>query len=379
MEIMKKILIGVGIAFFIAIAIILTIDLTVSYEEVEVNKEAKKTKNYFLGKDISDLFVSEGSIDLNSLGEYKVKYKFLGCPLIYKVKKFKVIDSTKPELKIEGKEEYELLGDIKMYKEPGYTSIDNYDGDITDKVERHAYKLDENKYKLTYTSTDSSGNSSTIERKINLIKGIIYLTFDDGPSIENTTIILDTLKEKDVKATFFVINYSKEKENILKREYNEGHTVGLHGFSHTYSEIYNSIDTIMNNFYKIRDKVYGTTGYNSKYIRFPGGGSNTISRKYCPGIMTEATKRVIDEGFRYYDWNVDVDDAGRAKTSDEIYQNFVTGIKTGRENIVLLHDSEGHRATADAVSAIVEYGLKNGYEFRNITDDTALVTHSVNN
>ena len=379
MKIIKRILIGIGIAILIAIVIILIIDLTISYKEVEVNKEIEIPKIYFLGIDISDLFVIEGEINSKVLGEYELKYKFLESPCIYKIKRFKVIDTTEPELKIKGKEKYELLGDIKTYVDPGYISIDNYDGDITDKVKRHAYKLEENKYKLTYTSTDSSGNSSTVERQINLIKGIIYLTFDDGPSIQNTSIILNTLKEKNAKATFFVINYSKEKEDVLKREYEEGHTVGLHGYSHDYSEIYNSIDTIMNNFYKIKDKVYETIGYTSKYIRFPGGGSNTISRRYCPGIMTEATKRVLEEGFRYYDWNVDVDDAGRAKTSDEIYQNFVNGIKPGRENIVLLHDSEGHRATADAISAIVDYGQKNGYVFRNITDDTQQVVHSVNN
>ena len=209
--------------------------------------------------------------------------------------------------------------------------------------------------------------------------GIIYLTFDDGPTQDTTPKILDILKKKNIKATFFVVNYSNSNEELIRQEAEMGETVALHGYTHTYSEVYQSSDTCIDNFKKIQSKVYQTTGKKANIIRFPGGSSNTISRKYCEGVMTELTKRVVDEGFRYFDWNVDSDDAGKVKTSQDIYNNVVSGIKPGRENVVLMHDFAKNDKTVNALEAIIDYGLQNGYVFRKITDETKMVTHSVNN
>ena len=85
------------------------------------------------------------------------------------------------------------------------------------------------------------------------------------------------------------------------------------------------------------------------------------------------------EGFKYFDWNVDSDDAGHAKTSDDIYNNVTSGIKPDRKNVVLMHDFAGNNKTIGALDAIIDFGLNNGYVFRRITDDTPMVTHSVNN
>lgn len=210
-------------------------------------------------------------------------------------------------------------------------------------------------------------------------KGIIYLTFDDGPSLDTTPTILDILKQKNVKATFFVINYNEERESLIKQEDEEGHTVALHGYTHTYSEVYSSPEACMNNFKKIQEKVYNTIGKESKILRFPGGGSNTISRKYYPGIMTEVTQRVIDEGYKYYDWNVDSDDAGKAKTSEEVYNNLINGIKENRSNVVLMHDFSKNNKTVEALPKVIDYCLESGYVFRKITEETPMVRHSVNN
>ena len=209
--------------------------------------------------------------------------------------------------------------------------------------------------------------------------GVIYLTFDDGPTSDSTPQILDILKKKDVKATFFVLHYSEENAKYIKREQNEGHTIALHGYTHTYSEVYTSADSCIQNFRKIQEQVKQTTGITSNIIRFPGGSSNTISRKYCQGVMTELSQRVIDEGFRYFDWNVDSDDAGRARTSDDIFSNVTSGIKAHRNNVVLMHDFGGNHKTIGALESIIDYGLENGYVFRRITDETPMVTHSVNN
>ena len=157
--------------------------------------------------------------------------------------------------------------------------------------------------------------------------GIIYLTFDDGPSQDSTPQILEILARNNVKATFFVIHYNEANETLVKKEHSQGHKVALHGYSHTYSEIYTSLDACMENFKKIQEQVYNSIGEKSNIIRFPGGSSNTVSRKYCQGVMTELTQKVVEEGFRYFDWNVDSDDAGKAKNSEDIYNNVTSKLK----------------------------------------------------
>lgn len=209
--------------------------------------------------------------------------------------------------------------------------------------------------------------------------GIIYLTFDDGPTSDSTPQILDILKNRNIKATFFILHYDEQHEQFIKREYEEGHTIGLHGYTHAYAELYQSADTCMENFRKIREQVYQTTGSQSKIIRFPGGSSNTISKKYCEGVMTELVKRTVEEGYRYFDWNVDSDDAGHAKTSEKVYQNVTNGIKPGRNNVVLMHDFAKNNKTIDALNSIIDWGLEQGYVFRKITEETPMVTHGVNN
>ena len=209
--------------------------------------------------------------------------------------------------------------------------------------------------------------------------GVIYLTFDDGPSSDSTPQILDILERRNIKATFFVLHYSEANEKYIKSEQQQGHTIALHGYTHTYSEVYQSADTCIENFRKIQEQVFATTGIKSNIIRFPGGSSNTISRKYCQGVMSEVTQRVVNEGFKYFDWNVDSDDAGHAKTSENVYNNVTAGIKPNRKNVVLMHDFAGNQKTIDALEGIINFGLDNGYVFRRITDDTPMVTHSVNN
>lgn len=212
-----------------------------------------------------------------------------------------------------------------------------------------------------------------------MAKGIIYLTFDDGPSSTVTPQILDILKQKNIKATFFVLHYTDENAKYIKEEKEQGHTIGLHGYTHNYSEVYQSVDACIDNFKKIQQQVKETTGYTANTVRFIGGSSNTVSKKYCEGIMTEATQRVLNEGFRYFDWNIDSDDSGKAKTSADVYNNVVSGIKENRNNVVLMHDFANNEKTVEALPSIIDYGLENGYVFRKITDDTPMLIHTVKN
>lgn len=210
-------------------------------------------------------------------------------------------------------------------------------------------------------------------------KGVIYLTFDDGPSATITPKVLDILKKEKVKATFFVLNYSKSNEKLIKRIVKEGHTIGIHGYSHEYSKIYKSKNAFLNNVYKLQDKIYKLTGVKTKFMRFPGGSSNTVSRHYSKGIMSVLTKEMLSRGFRYFDWNVSSGDAGGAKTSNDVYRNVTKNLSKKRGNMVLCHDFAGNTKTLNALSKIIKYAKKNGYKFKAIDKNTPMYAHGVNN
>lgn len=211
--------------------------------------------------------------------------------------------------------------------------------------------------------------------------GTIYLTFDDGPSAEITPYVLDILQAKGIHATFFIVGYEPDgvREELVQRIVEEGHSLGLHGESHTYSKIYTSIEALESNFITLQDKIYESTGLRPTIIRFPGGSSNTVSKNYCKGIMTEASTYFTEKGFTYFDWNVDSKDAGGAHTAEEVFENVTSSLKPGRRNIVLMHDSASKMHTLEALEAIIDYGLENGYEFKVITSDTESMSHPIAN
>lgn len=304
-------------------------------------------------------------------------------------RKINKVDKDNPVITLKSGENYYVMVNTS-YVEPGYSAIDNCDGDLTSNVSVSG-DVDINtpgKYNITYTVSDSKGNTSTVIRVVTVatepvtspsIKGTIYLTFDDGPSKTITPQLLDILKEKDVKATFFVINHSSSLDYLIKREYDEGHTVALHSMTHSYPTIYSSVDAYFNDLEAISDKVERLTGHKSMIIRFPGGSSNTVSRNYSRGIMKTLTNEVLNRGYHYFDWNVSSGDAGGSNTSDEVYRSVVNNLSKNRANIVLLHDFESNYKTLNAISDIIDYGKANGYEFLAIDMTTAMVRHSVNN
>jgi peptidoglycan/xylan/chitin deacetylase (PgdA/CDA1 family) len=108
-----------------------------------------------------------------------------------------------------------------------------------------------------------------------------YLTFDDGPSKTVTPLILDLLKQENIKATFFVLGSRVElNPTIVKREYEEGHFIANHGYSHIYANIYTSVDTVLEEYNKTQQAIQNALGteYNGHLFRFPGGSTG---RKIC--------------------------------------------------------------------------------------------------
>ena len=211
------------------------------------------------------------------------------------------------------------------------------------------------------------------------IKGVIYLTFDDGPGAY-TNQILDILAKYGIKATFFVTNNGSD--DVILREYEEGHTVGLHSATHNYN-IYNSVEAYFADLNKVQERVTRITGNRSKYIRFPGGSSNTVSRSHSKGIMSILTKKVEDDGYRYFDWNSLVEDAGTCaykKTSEReacVFKYFKNTISYNKINVVLLHDIKSY--TANSLENMIVYAKSQGYIFKPIDDNTPQIHQHVNN
>lgn len=179
----------------------------------------------------------------------------------------------------------------------------------------------------------------------------VYLTFDDGPSIY-TNEILDILKQYNVKATFFVVGKEgSSAEESLRRIVEEGHTLGMHSYSHKYKELYESMDSFTEDFTQIRDYIYQATGVESVCYRFPGGSSNTVSEI----DMHDFIDYLDSQGVEYYDWNVSSGDGGSMKLStDTLLENCTKDIDTRDTSIVLLHDSAEKPTTVEALPDIIE-------------------------
>ena len=270
----------------------------------------------------------------------------------------------------------------KLYSEEELTQIHDVIGTVEQMTKEFQNVITDSLPTLLGDMSSSSDELMDFisTRKYDPNKKIIALTFDDGPSSDVTVRVLDTLKANGIKATFFICDYDEDKLPIIKRMIDEGHTIGIHGYSHDYSQIYTSNDAFMENINKLKNKLKEDTGYDAYVIRFPGGSSNTVSEKYCVGVMSQLVQTVTDSGLMYMDWNVSSGDAeGNNRPVNLIIKNVTGGFKHNRNNVVLMHDTSVKQTSADALQSIITYGKNNGYSFYPISKDTIPVHHGVNN
>ncbi|MBE5824048.1 MAG: polysaccharide deacetylase [Butyrivibrio sp.] len=226
---------------------------------------------------------------------------------------------------------------------------------------------------VDYATVDVSGAQNPED-----IEGTryVYLTFDDGPSIY-TDEILDILAEYDVKATFFVCGKPDAKyTDSYKRIVDEGHTLGMHSYSHKYSDIYSSVDAFSEDLKKLKHFLFDTTDVLPKYYRFPGGSSNKVTKVDIHELMD-----VLDtEGVTYFDWNVSAGDDRAGATKDTIYNNIVGNIPKFKHCIVLMHDAADKKSTVEALPEVIEaIKAMDDTVIVPITDDTLPVQHINNN
>ena len=199
----------------------------------------------------------------------------------------------------------------------------------------------------------------------------VYLTFDDGPSA-NTDQILDILDEYGVKATFFVIGkegYNDQYRRIVE----EGHTLGMHSYSHVYRDIYESVEAYGQDLEKLHTYLYELTGVDSRIVRLPGGSSNTVSKDKIQDIIAYLGQ----QGMTYYDWNVSSGDAASGYVSaQQIADNVLNHVSEHHTSIVLMHDASGKNTTVEALPIILEKILESdNMVLLPITEDTVPIQH----
>lgn len=196
----------------------------------------------------------------------------------------------------------------------------------------------------------------------------VFLTFDDGPSISVTPHILDTLKKYNIKATFFVLgNRVSDNAELIKREYNEGHYIANHGYSHRYDKIYASSKNVLKEYNKTEQeikKALGDENYSSNLFRFPGG---SIGGEYDK-IKEKAKIDLKRNQIAYLDWNALTNDAAGAYTKEKIIKNLKKTVGNKNNVVVLMHDAPDKILTYETLEDIIKYLQEKGYSFKNMYD-----------
>ena len=269
------------------------------------------------------------------------------------------------------------------YKDSGYTYTDGCGNKIDEDIKLEG-TVDTSKngtYKVSYTNskgdkltrsvtvyTPSVNNGGSNKDKV------IYLTFDDGPG-SYTEKVLNTLAKYNVKATFFVTHQFGGYVNLIKKEYEQGHSVGVHSYTHNWN-IYKSVDAYLSDSNKMNEDVLKDTGSYSKIFRFPGGSSNTVSRSYSKGVVKAIASKMTSLGYQYFDWDVDSGDAAGASRS-KIYSNVVNGVKRCSKCIVLMHDIKPN--TVNELDNILKTLTSQGYKFGTLNTNSPTVHHTIVN
>ena len=192
---------------------------------------------------------------------------------------------------------------------------------------------------------------------------IAYLTFDDGPSGNVTPLILDVLKEQNIKATFFVLGINvKWHPNTLNRIRNESHYIANHGYTHIYDDIYESYENLINEYnmceQAIRDAL-GEPEYKTRIFRFPGGSTGGQYARF----KNEAKLLLQQQNIAFLDWNCLTCDAEGVPTKESIIENLKSTSQGKNNLVILMHDSSSKILTYETLTEVINYLREQGYEF----------------
>lgn len=192
----------------------------------------------------------------------------------------------------------------------------------------------------------------------------VYLTFDDGPSKSVTPLILDLLKKEDIKATFFVLGSRVDlNPSIVKREYEEGHFIANHGYSHQYSSMYSSTGAVVEEYNRAKLAIQNALGkeYDGHLFRFPGGSTGG---KYH-SLKKEAKQVLADNQIGYIDWNALSNDAAGAKTKEALLESVKETVGQKNSVVILMHDAGDKILTYEVLPEVIKYLKEQGYTFKS--------------
>lgn len=198
-------------------------------------------------------------------------------------------------------------------------------------------------------------------------KKIAYLTFDDGPSKTVTPLILDLLKAENIRATFFVLGSRAELyPELLQREYNEGHYIANHGYSHMYSSIYASPESVLEEYNKTEDTIRKAlnNNYESHLFRFPGGSSGGVYKD----VKAQAIELLAQNDIAHVNWSALTNDAVGRPTKESMMEQLKATVGEKKVALILMHDAGDKILTYEILPEVIQYLRDNGYEFGHIGD-----------
>lgn len=232
---------------------------------------------------------------------------------------------------------------------------------LQEELEKEAKRL-KNANPFTEEQMQAIENIYTSEEKR------VFLTFDDGPTQSVTPYILDLLKQENIKATFFVLgNRAKANPELIKREFDEGHYIANHGYTHKYSQIYQNEQTVLDEYNYTEQciqEALNNPDYHSKVFRFPGGSLGG----YYKTIKKQAKQFLRQNGIVSLDWNSLSKDAEGVNTKEELLQNVIDTIGNKQSVVILMHDASDKILTYETLPSIIQYLRDNEYEFKTLYD-----------
>lgn len=227
------------------------------------------------------------------------------------------------------------------------------------------YSEKQNKENLPYSKLYPNLKAPSLPNFQEEEEKVCYLTFDDGPS-KVTLQILDTLDKYDAKATFFVTGQKLDDPNtieILQEVAKRGHTIGLHSYSHSYKQIYSSVEAYLEDLNRLFEAVKTHTGVEPSVVRFPGGSINSNNQHLYQELISEISNR----GFVIYDWNISAGDAELPqKSASTISSNVISHVEQVKRPIVLFHDDSTKKQTAAALPSILSYLQEHDYQVKGL-------------
>lgn len=222
--------------------------------------------------------------------------------------------------------------------------------------------------RLKNANTLTEEQMQAVENIYSIQEKTAFLTFDDGPTTTVTPLILDVLKQENVKATFFVLgNRAKANPDLVKRQFEEGHYIANHGYTHKYSQIYQSSQSVLDEYNYTESciqEALGNPDYHSRVFRFPGGSAGG----YYKNIKIQAKQLLRQNNIVSLDWNALSKDAEGAHTKETIMQSVINTVGQKQSVVILMHDSYDKILTYETLPNVIKYLKDNGYTFKNLYD-----------